>query len=244
VSTSGSVAGASQVGNTDRSFSELFWHVFDSVGYDRDWLNSDICYIFELCHRDNRIVVDYKEPKLPLLAVRDRSQNFKELDVEQFANETGFKPIESYAISESNLTNFVNSRGADHEGLIVFDGQNRIKVKSEIYVQLHKVRGNGQPDFSELFLNGDLEEFLSYFPEYATDFNSNVQRLQQMGEIVGATVKQGADMGQKQFAQWVVPLFPNLSGAMFGIRSGKYENFQQFISSIRPQQLDRLLDIG
>lgn len=240
VSTSGSVAGAGQVGDTGRSFSELFWHVFDSL-YSRDWLDTNICYVFELCHKDNRIVVDYKEPQLPLLAVRDRSKELEELDLEQFANQTGFKAAPSYNLCENSVFNFVNSRGAGHEGLIVFDGENRVKIKSEIYVHLHKVRGNKEPDFSELYLSGDLDEFLSYFPEYSNRFNDLRLKLERAGGIVADIVEQGSKMDQKQFALRVVSMFPSLSGAMFGVRSGKYANFSHYVSTLKPQQLDKIL---
>lgn len=244
VSTSGSVAGQSDVGSSGRSFAELFWLVFDQVGYSRDWLNPNLCYIFELCHRDNRIVVDYKEPQLPLLAVRDRSRDFEELELTEFCNLTGFNAAESYDFgSMKALMAVVNDRGADHEGFILFDGIGRAKSKSDIYVQLHRVRGNGEPDFSELYLNGDLEEFLLHFSEYRETYDAYVQRLKDYGEVVSKEVERLSGLSQKEFAQHVLKHYAHLSGAMFAIRAGKYANFAQYVENMNPKQLDRLLGL-
>lgn len=244
VSTSGSVAGASQVGPTGRTFSELFWHVFNDVGYKKSSLNPNLCYIFELCHKDNRIVVDYKKPELPLLAVRGREQNFEELDLEIVGKEHGFKIAESYNFGKNDLIQEVNKRGADHEGFVISDSQgNRLKVKSDIYCQLHRVKGNGTPDFSELYLNDDLDEFLLHFPEFAPKFLSYVERIKFMGEQAERFVIENVALSQREFAQRVMAALPEVSGAIFSIRSGKYKDFIHFVENMTPKQLDRLLEL-
>lgn len=243
VSTSGSVAAASEVGTTGRSFAELFWAVFDEVGYRRDILQPNLCYIFELCHKDNRIVVDYKEPQLPLLAVRDRKLDFEELNLDFFVMD--FNIAQSYDFGDlAAVESAANSRGADHEGFILSDGRGRAKVKSSVYCQLHRIRGNEEPDFSELFLNDDLEEFLLHFPEYRERFQPLLNRLVDYAEVVATTVQQGRDMTQKEFAQWVLPLFPKLSGAMFAIRAGKSHDFTHYLEGLTPVQLDRMLGLS
>lgn len=244
VSTSGSVAAASEVGSTGRSFAELFWLVFGQVGYSRDMLDSDLCYIFELCHRDNRIVVDYAEPQLPLLAVRDRSNDFQELDLDSFCESSGFKAIESYDFgSLEALMSVVESRGADHEGFVLYDGDGRAKSKSSVYCQLHRVRGNGEPDFSELFLNDDLDEFLLHFPEYREGFDVHLRLIDGMGATVREILGNYNHLPQKEFAQIVIAKERELSAACFAIRSDRYPTFQQWLADLRPQQLDKLLGI-
>jgi len=245
VSTSGTVAAASEVGSTGRSFAELFWLVFGQVGYSRDMLDSNLCYIFELCHRDNRIVVDYADPQLPLLAVRDRSNDFQELDLDSFCESSGFKAIESYDFgSLEALMSVVENRGADHEGFVLYDGGGRAKIKSSVYCQLHRVRGNGEPDFSELFLNDDLDEFLLHFPEYRDKFSihldSAIPAMQCLCELM---IFKYGNLPQKEFAIAILKDAPSVSAACFAIRSGKYPTFQQWLADLRPQQLDKLLGI-
>lgn len=242
VSTSGSVAAASDVGTTGRSFAQLFWDVFTQVGYSRENLDPNLCYIFELCHRDNRIVVDYSDPQLPLLAVRDRSQDLEELDLEDFGLRYGYKVAQSYSFSDPDAVRFaVNLRGAGFEGFVLSDGEGRCKSKSDVYCQLHKVRGNGDPDFSELFLNDDLDEFLLYFPDYREQFQPLLDKIEEYGKIVNATVKEKSHLSQKDFAVFALSHWPKLSGAMFAVRSGKSRDFAHFLESVKPKQLDNLL---
>lgn len=243
-STSGTVAGASEVGSTGRSFAELFWSVFEQVGYRKDMLDPKLCYIFELCHRDNRIVVDYSEPQLPLLAVRDRRNDFEELDLKAFCESSGFKAAESYEFGTLEaLFSVVNSRDANHEGFILFDGRGRAKAKSDVYCQMHRVRGNGEPDFSELFLNDDLDEFLLHFPEYAERFEVHLDLLKVLGERAELLVSELSDLNQKDFAIKVLAEAPEISGSCFALRSGKFPTFESWVSSVRSGQLDKLLGI-
>ena len=245
VSTSGSVAAASDVGSTGRSFAELFWLVFDQVGYSREWLDEGLCYIFELCHRDNRIVVDYAEPQLPLLAVRDRNQDFGELKLNEFCKLFGFNAAKSYDLgSMEGLMAVVNNRGADHEGFILFDGVGRAKVKSDVYCQMHRVRGNGEPDFSELFLNDDLEEFLLHFPEYREGFDVHLRSIDAMESAVSEILKAHNHLNQKDFAQVVLAESKELSGACFALRSGKVGSFGEWLEGLTPKKLDALLGIA
>lgn len=245
VSTSGSVGAASAVGDSGKSFEELFWEVFDHVGYSRDWLDPNLSYVFELCHELNRIVVDYKEPKLPLLAVRDRSNDFAELPLEAFCAENGFNPAEVYPFGAAELVDAVNARGADHEGFIVCDSNgNRIKVKSDMYVQLHRVRGNGTPDFSELYLNGDLDEFFTHFPEYRAKFAPLLRKIDEFAKTVEVTVDELGFLSQKDFAIFVNKnIVRELTGAMFSVRAKKSRDFHHYVENLNSKQLDRLLGI-
>lgn len=242
VSTSGSVGGAGNVGDSGKSFEELFWDTFRYMRYNAFDLNPDYCYVFELCAPENRIVVKYDEPMLRLLAVRNRANNFVELPLGDFSRV--FWVAESFDYGAVQLLQAVNARGADHEGFIVCDAYGRrIKVKSDVYVQLHRVRGNGEPNFSELYLNDDLEEFLLHFPDYSVKFNYLVDRLDDIAWFVERFVSVYSKYSQKEFAGIVMEHRPKVSGAMFGIRSGKFANFAEYVAQMKPKQLDALLGL-
>lgn len=244
VSTSGSVAGASNVGTTNRTFARLFWDVFAEVGYSRRALNPDLCYVFELCHQDNRIVVNYEQAQLPLLAVRDSSLDFEELDLEEFGLCCGYDVAQSYDFGDiAAVQSAAEGRGADHEGFILFDGVGRVKVKSGVYCQLHRVKGNNDPDFSELFLNDDLDEFLLHFPEYKAGFDCHLNFLAEANTLVSNMVADLAHLSQKEFAREVLANANNVSGACFSVRAGKCRDLYDFVSQQTPKQLDRLLGI-
>jgi hypothetical protein len=242
VSTSGSVGGAGNVGDSGLTFEQLFWDTFRYMRYNAFDLNPDYCYVFELCAPENRIVVKYDEPMLRLLAVRDRANDFVEMPLGDFSRV--FWVAESFDYGAIQLLQAVNARGADHEGFIVCDAYGRrIKVKSDVYVQLHRVRGNGEPNFSELYLNDDLDEFLLHFPDYSEKFDALRQNLDFIGWAVENFVQEYSHYSQKEFAGIVLENHPKVSGAMFGIRSGKYANFSEFVSQMKPKQLDALLGL-
>jgi hypothetical protein len=242
VSTSGSVGGASNVGDSGKSFEELFWNTFRYMRYNAFDLNPDCCYVFELCAAENRVVVKYDEPMLRLLAVRDRANDFVELPLSYFSRL--FWVAESFNFGADNIVDAVNARGADHEGFIVCDSYGRrIKVKSNVYVRLHRVRGNGEPNFSELYLNDDLDEFLLHFPDYSEKFDALRQNLDFIGWAVENFVREYSQYSQKEFAGIVLENHPQVSGAMFGIRSGKFANFAEYVAQMKPKQLDVLLGL-
>jgi hypothetical protein len=244
VSTSGSVAGDGLVGKTEKTFDELFWDVFEKVGYLKECLDPSICYIFELCHLDNKDVINYDASKLPLLAVRDRDRDFEECDLEEFGW-YGYVVAPSYEFSDlDSVLTKVEKRDSNHEGYVLFDGVGRVKIKSRLYCQLHRAWNNGEPDFSELFLNDDLDEFLLHFPEYRDKFSiyldSAIPAMQSLCELM--LLKYGA-LTQKEFAIAILKDAPSVSAACFAIRSGRYPTFRQWLADLRPQQLDKLLGI-
>lgn len=245
VSTSGSVAGASKVGDSDLSFAELFWQVFHDKGYTIGQLDPKLCYIFELCHRLNKVVVDYETPELPLLAVRDSSKDFEELNLEKFGKESGFAVAEFYDLSdERSVVETVSRMDSSNEGVVLYDGVGRVKVKSDLYCQLHRAKGNDSPDFSELYLNGDLEEFLLHFPEYAVKFNPLVEQISKTHTEVDSFVEQHSELPQKDFAIRAFAELGPESSAAFSVRSGKFKSFAEWLESRTPKQLDRFLGIS
>jgi hypothetical protein len=243
VSTSGSVGGAGNVGDSGKSFEELFWDTFRYMRYNIFDLNTDYCYVFELCAPENRVVVKYDDPMLRLLAVRDRLDDFNELNLKWFNRY--WSVAENFLLIGSDaVLAAANARGSDHEGFIVCDDSgNRVKVKSDVYVQLHRVHGNGNPDFSELYLNDDLDEFLLHFPEYSEKFDALLQTLGFIAVSVNFFVSASAHLSQREFAEIVLADHRKLSAALFGIRSGKYANFNEFVSQMKPKQLDALLGL-
>jgi hypothetical protein len=152
---------------------------------------------------------------------------------------------QSFPFGAEQVEKEANVRGANHEGFIVCDASgNRIKVKSNLYVQLHRLKGNGSPDFSELYLNGDLEEFLLHFPQYSEEFNAHAISLETWGKLVDWICTEFAELSQREFALKVLEVAPTVQGAAFGIRSGKFANFDEFVAQLTPKQLDRLLELG
>ena len=144
------------------------------------------------------------------------------------------------------VVSYVDVLGKDHEGVIVCDANgNRIKIKSSLYVQLHRVRGNGEPDFSSLYLNDDLDEFLLHFPEYSRLFGLYVDRLNDLNVFVNGLVRAYAHLSQREFADLVLREHGLVSGIMFSVRAGKHRDLVHYVTErFNPTQLDSLLGLG
>lgn len=242
VATSGSVAGGSRVGACDITFEQLFWKVFNEVGYNMTSLDPQLCYTFELCHRWNKVVVYYAEPQLPLLTVRDIDNNFEELDIASFSDR--FHIAKSYDFKDSDeLLQNAKGLGADQEGYIVYDGVGRCKVKSDLYIQLHAAVNNQSPRFSELFLSDNLDEFLLHFPEYREDFSHLTDTLSRYETETQAFLAENSDLTQKEFAIKLLAEKPYISPICFVLRSGKFASFNDWLASQTPQSLDKLLGL-
>lgn len=140
-------------------------------------MGQNCTWCFELCSRFNRIVIDYPEPKLFLLAKfdNDSGREFPQHLVDADARYLGVDRPKYYKMSSiDDYTNLVEGFGIQHEGVVVLDGKgDRIKMKSKLYFEMHKQMSNGAMDVTAmvgLVRKGEDEEFLSYFPDYKDKF--------------------------------------------------------------------------
>jgi RNA ligase len=97
-------------------------------------------YIFELIGPSNRIVVDYKEDSLVLLAII-RTETGEDISIEMF--EDDFNIPTTYAYHKVPLEELIEHVLDDMEGFVIkFDNGERIKIKGENYLRLHKIITN------------------------------------------------------------------------------------------------------
>ncbi len=230
VSTSGTPGANIRFGLMPMTFEQLFWQVFDQVGYHKSDLEPELVYIFELCSTHNKVVVNHKVDTLPLLAVRQRP-SFFELPLSQFAGM--FQVAQPYTMLRTleRTVEFASElKGSEHEGFVVVDKHyNRIKIKSPSYVRMHQVKGNGDPSFFELWRDDDLEEFLAYFPEYREEFDMRLSQIEVIGHWVEGFVREHQGLDQKEFAVKVMAEYKTMSGALFSLRSGRHERFKDWL---------------
>ena len=243
--SSGTVGADTGFGDMGTTFEQLFWRAFDSC-YNgaREKLHPNVIYIFELCTPDNKVVVDYENDNLPLLAARD-AQTMREFNVESFSGTfdiaTGYGRWGDIGI----LIDKANERpGSKHEGFVVVDSNhNRIKVKGKSYVQMHRVKGNGNPSFFELWKNNDLVEFWTYFPEYKKIFQELLSRIDDAAFLVEGFVNEYSTMNQKDFAAQVLHYHPKVSNAMFSIRGGKVKGFIDWLTEQKEEKFEDIFSL-
>lgn len=127
-------------------------------------LDKQNTYIFELVSLYNQQVIEYKEPAVWHIGTRN-NKTFEELDVDigiQKPKEWAFTTIEECIDVASKFKD-------EQEGFVVVDKKwNRVKIKSPYYVLAsHSLNDNiSLSKVINIYLSGDYEEFLSYFPKY------------------------------------------------------------------------------
>jgi len=138
-------------------------------------LEKDCSFIFELCSPMNRIVVDYQDYSITLLAVIENNTG-REFDIEPWGT-SGVVPKVCQTYKLGNLDEmiaFVSSRNPlEHEGIVVCDENfNRVKVKNPSYLALNRVRDSVAKSpraLMELCLQGKIDDVVSLLPEYLLD---------------------------------------------------------------------------
>lgn len=194
-------------------------------------LDPENTYIFELTSPFNRVVVQYTDVKLTLLAVRNKYSGVHvDYDILGsvfpyiFPAECGIELVKSFDFNNpDDIIDFVESKKAtDQEGVVAFDNctQQRIKIKSSEYVALHHLRGEfSKKSFITLLLKGEEGEFLSYFPEYKDKIAPFINRFEELKQSVTDTYDKYKHIeNQKEFALKVKDL--PYSGFVFSMRKG------------------------
>lgn len=139
------------------------------------WIDDDITYLFEIIYADNRIVVQYDEEWLALLA-GFVTENGEELPHEQL-------PLEKIRVKRwhnfNDFKDLYKVESDNSEGLVVrFADGLRLKVKWDEYVRLHRiVTGVTARSIWECLKNGDsLDEILERVPDEFYDWVQNVKK--------------------------------------------------------------------
>jgi RNA ligase len=118
--------------------------------YDYQKLHKDYTYLFEIIYDENRIVVKYPYEDLVLLGMINTETGYEvdlygeDVDVrlKNLINNLGFKVVKKYdGINDySVLKEMIKD---DEEGFVVrFSNGDRMKVKGEEYLRLHKIMTN------------------------------------------------------------------------------------------------------
>lgn len=117
-----------------------FKEIFESK-YKTSYLTTTNTYLFEIIYPENRIVVDYNGMEDVIMLGEIHNVSGEELDLKYWENSI-FNVVKRYdGISDySTLKGMVNDNA---EGFVVrFSNGDRMKVKGEEYIRLHKVMTN------------------------------------------------------------------------------------------------------
>ena len=145
----GNVRWMTKMGITDTSMeAEVFVAQHpDYVEFAERYLSHGMTPIFEWCSRKQRIVVDYPEDQLVLIAMRRNvTGEYLPYDVLSFNGDYWHIPVvKTYDGTTSNMESLIaDARGReDQEGYIIrFDDGHMLKIKGDWYVRIHKTKDN------------------------------------------------------------------------------------------------------
>jgi T4 RnlA family RNA ligase len=144
-------------------------------------------YLFEIIYPENRIVVNYNNfEELVVLGVIETNTG-KECNYDEMANE-GFVLVKKYnGIKDySTLKSMI---GNDAEGFVIrFSNGDRMKIKGEEYLRLHKIMTEvSTKSVWEVLSNGDNmegllkdvpDEFYDKIKEYETELRTNYNKIE------------------------------------------------------------------
>jgi hypothetical protein len=244
VQSSGTPDAAGEVSGFGFSFADLFWRVWQELGYQLPDDPSQ-CFMFELITKYNRVVVQPKQNQLILHGARHLHSRV-ESDPQPWSDRYGWELVTTYPLTDWNgvVAAAKELNPMDSEGYIVCDQQfNRVKVKSPQYVAIAHLReGFSSRRMLEIITANEGEEFLTYFPEW-TELYQEIKGLYQklVDEIEAEYQQHQAIEVQKDFAAAVKHL--PYSGVLFSLRSGKVKSVRECLQSTTIQKLEALLGI-
>lgn len=254
LSTNGTInAYNAQLSNTAFSnFGELFDVAAKNVGLDIASLDPTYNYTFELVSPYNKIVIDYSEPSLYLLSIRNMNNLEEVYPIPSGIAPSVPRPMNYNLNTEEDYRKVVESMGDNHEGIVVRDEMgHRVKIKTLLYFQLHRMVNNNHLTVERvvtLIRANDYEEFLSYFPEYGNYFESVKSQLAEADEeiiriqtFVNKWKTEYKNAPRKWFAQDIKNSGKGkLSALYFSAYDGK---LNEFVAKMSVEKFIRLFDI-
>ena len=178
LSSNGSIDAAATEFNSNINFFELFKRCLKE--YNLTWeqftinLDPSYTYMYEMATQDNRVVIPYQGYHLYYLGQRNIHTYQEEyVPTTQVENVKvySFEKVEDVMAAAKELPN-------DEEGYVVRDDNwNRVKVKNPTYFMLHNLAMNGSPNFLKYYVENEMDEFLSYFPEYKGEFKEIERKM-------------------------------------------------------------------
>ena len=185
------------------------------VGFAKAMIAQGLTPIFEWCSNKNRIVLDYPEDRLVLTAIRDNETGKYVLHELDARNGWGIPVVQAWdsRITHDVLTKIVR-QAEDIEGVVVrFDDGHMVKIKSDWYVRIHKVKSllGQERDVVSLILNNELDDMLPVLPKEDVERVEKFQKamMEELRKcaitLASSTLVFREKMDRKAFALEVAP---------------------------------------
>lgn len=264
VSTNGSIDAfktdlQEQVGCPYKTFGELIVKALklemarhvpegDPMPWLADMLESGYTYMFELTSPYNKIVVPQTETRLNFLGCRN-NKTLEEIYFTDHPLAGMFRTPKVFPLgSLDDCIAAAKELTLDHEGYVVCDAMfNRVKVKSPLYVSAHYMRSDdgslSHRRAAELIKENQTDEFLTYFPEFKTDFDKMRAALDAYAAEIDSAFAALMALGlqtRKEQAAWILANAKDMSGCLFKMLDGKVSAGHDWVYALTA---DKMADI-
>ena len=217
----------------------------------KDMLEENNTYMFELTSPFNKVVVTWHETQLNFLGVRNNTTlqetYFTDHPLKDKFNTPKVFPLTSL----EECMKAASELDVNEEGYVVCDSHfNRVKVKSPLYVSIHHLRGeNDVMSYKralEIVKANEVDEVLTYFPEYKDAFDKLEQRFNEKVAEVEAAWKEFEKVKdslttRKDQAIWITSHVKEFAGFMFGMLDGKITSIHDAIYGFPNDKIVRML---
>lgn len=246
VATSGTPDASGELHMAGRTFASMFWEIYGIDSQVETPTYRNACYYFELTSPANRVVVQYKEPKLTLLGARVKGTGV-EVSLTAAVNllqRFDIPVVREFPISnfEEIIKSFEDISPLSQEGYVVVDGNfARVKVKHPGYIALHHAKdGMSLKAFVEIARTGEVSEVVVAFPEFKPNIEEARLRLDNLVAEVEADYQRLKDIAsQKDFAIQAVKT--RCSAALFALRAKKALSIREYFAAMNINSLMMLL---
>ena len=213
-----------------------------------DMLEPGYTYMFELTSPYNKIVVPQTETRLNFLGCRN-NETFEEIYFTDHPLAGVFRTPKVFPLgSLEECVSAAKELTLDHEGYVVCDAAfNRVKVKSPLYVSAHYMRSDdgslSHRRAAELIKENQTDEFLTYFPEFKSDFDKMRAALDAYAARIDSAFAALMALGmpsRKEQAAWIMSNAKEMSGCLFKMLDGKVPNGHDWVYALTA---DKMADI-
>ena len=243
ISTNGTIdAFKAECGDT--TYGDLVQKVIDRIPNFLKMLDHDYTYMFELTSPYNRIVVRYEGTNLWYLGRRNiLNQNE---DNEPLMINGILHPEVYLHHSLSECVVAAHEMGDDEEGYVVCDAHfNRIKIKGDEYLALHKMRGNGPLTVLrvvEMYQQGTLDDFIAYYPEFKNFTDDVIEHIRYYIEVCETAFKVVNSvvraMGERRdFAMYANTYMPIVRSYLYARLDEKVKDGSDYLMNMRARTL-------
>lgn len=234
---------------TVKNFRDLFMTAAgDWYAKNMDTLIKGFTYCIEIVGPHNRVVVPYSEPGVFHIGTRENSTGV-EYDVD-----IGLPKPKLYDFTDVDaVLEYAKTMPYSEEGFVVVDANwNRVKIKSEEYVRIHRIRGEAIPTkkrILDIVRNNGSDDFLSYFPEYKETFDEVIEAYKGLIYSIHSDVAQYVHEGwdhEQDRKRYALEFAKNCTASdyMFQLKDGKRDTSDSAILEfLQEMQLDKLVRV-